>query len=180
MSQTRHNMLAHAHCRYEPQLSLTPYSNTKTIHFIRHGCAAAAAFRTSGLLTATGRAQGCWRCGLLHMLLYMQCVGNRGTYLLPMLQGGLPQHRVCQQSGRLPDRPRVGPSARAGTPHVQARQRRCCCCLLVGVPPRGSGSAAVECPVICVPSLPVHGASSWLAAVLHPPLRRPDPDWLPL
>lgn len=29
----------HSH-RYEPQLSLTPYCNTKVIHFIRHGCAA--------------------------------------------------------------------------------------------------------------------------------------------
>lgn len=27
--------------KYEPQLSLTPYCNTKVIHFIRHGCAAA-------------------------------------------------------------------------------------------------------------------------------------------
>ena len=25
--------------KYEPQLSLTPYCNTKVIHFIRHGCA---------------------------------------------------------------------------------------------------------------------------------------------
>lgn len=131
--------------KYEPQLSLTPFCNTKVIHFIRHGCGRASrGLRTSSrgvcLRYGVGERQARVACLLWEqatgLLPASRCWRGKGHGIPSAASGGVTSARLCPAPLPLrtsralgpaashPNRrhlPTTAPAARASTTSATAR-----------------------------------------------------------